>query len=84
MINALETITGQEVNTRKITFVTRKCFTLTISVLCPKIYVFNWCVDDVEKECQDELEASGLTFEQVKKPLGIKARAWYLNECKTR
>lgn len=44
----------------------------------------NWCVADVEKECQDELEASGLTFEQVKKPLSTKARTWYLNECKTR
>lgn len=44
----------------------------------------NWCLADVEKECQDELEASGLTFEQVKKTLSTKARTWYLNECKTR
>lgn len=41
-----------------------------------------WCLADVEKETQDELEASGLTFKQVSKPLGDKARAWYLAEAK--
>lgn len=41
-----------------------------------------WCLADVEKECQDELEASMLTFKQVQKPLSEKARAWYLEKAR--
>ena len=42
-----------------------------------------WVNVDVEKETQDELEASGLTFQQVTKALGAKARNWYLEKVKT-
>jgi hypothetical protein len=38
----------------------------------------NWIQADVEKENQDELEASGLDMKQVQKALADKARAWYL------
>lgn len=41
-----------------------------------------WVNVDVEKETQDELEASGLTFQQVTKALGAKARNWYLEKVK--
>lgn len=37
-----------------------------------------WCVADVEKETKDEMEASGLTWKQVQKPISTKARQWYL------
>lgn len=41
-----------------------------------------WVLKDVEKETQDELQASGLTFDQVKKAVSDKARSWYLEEAK--
>jgi RNA ligase len=41
-----------------------------------------WIVDDVKKEAQDELDASGLDWKQVEKPLTTKAREWYLREAK--
>jgi hypothetical protein len=41
-----------------------------------------WIAADVQKEAQDELEASGLTWEQVNKPLTIKARTWFINKAK--
>ena len=41
-----------------------------------------WISADVEKEAQDELAASGLTWKQVQKPLTDRARAWYLVEAK--
>lgn len=41
-----------------------------------------WCLADVEKETQDELEASKLTFKEVSKALSDRARAWYLAEAK--
>lgn len=41
-----------------------------------------WCLADVEKETQDELEASKLTFKEVQKALGDKARSWYLAEAR--
>jgi len=37
---------------------------------------------DVQKESVAELEASGLEWKQVSKPVGTAARTWYLNECK--
>lgn len=41
-----------------------------------------WCLADVQKETQDELEASKLDWKQVQKPLSDKARAWYLLKSK--
>lgn len=41
-----------------------------------------WCLTDVEKECQDELAASNLTWKEVLKPISEKARAWYLVKAK--
>lgn len=37
-----------------------------------------WVSADVEKETQDELAASGLTFKQVQKNITDRARTWYL------
>lgn len=42
----------------------------------------NWITADVEKETQDELEASKLVWKDVVKPLTAKARTWYLAESK--
>ena len=42
----------------------------------------NWIENDVKKETPDELEASGLEWKQVQKPVATKARTWYLNKCK--
>lgn len=41
-----------------------------------------WISGDVQKETQDELEASGLTWKQVQKPLTDKAREWYKAKAK--
>lgn len=41
-----------------------------------------WVSADVEKETQDELAASGLTWKEVQKPVSDKARAWYLTQAK--
>jgi hypothetical protein len=41
-----------------------------------------WIATDVQKENQDELEASGLDWKQVQKPVGDKARGWYLSQMK--
>lgn len=38
-----------------------------------------WIAADVQKETQDELEASALTWAQVSKAVSNKARAWYLD-----
>lgn len=42
-----------------------------------------WVTGDVEKEAQDELAASNLTWKQVQKPLSDKARAWYMAKAKS-
>lgn len=44
----------------------------------------NWCTTDVQKETTDELEASGLDWKQVQKPLTDKARSWYIEQAKMR
>ncbi len=41
-----------------------------------------WVSADVEKETQDELAASGLTFKEVQKAISDKARSWYLTKAK--
>jgi len=41
-----------------------------------------WIAADVQKENQDELEASGMDWKQVQKPVGDKARGWYLSQMK--
>ena len=41
-----------------------------------------WIQDDVKKECQDEIDASELTFDAVKNSLTTRARAWYLDNAK--
>lgn len=41
-----------------------------------------WIQNDIKKETVDELEASGLTYEQVSKSIAMKARAWYLEMAK--
>ena len=50
--------------------------------LTPKF--IQWCLDDVQKETADEMEASELTWDDVKKALGAKAREWYVKEAKIR
>ena len=42
----------------------------------------SWVSADVEKETQDELSASGLTFKQVQKAISDKARAWFIAKAK--
>lgn len=42
----------------------------------------NWVSADVEKETQDELAVSNLTWKQVQKAVSDKARAWYLAKYK--
>lgn len=39
-----------------------------------------WVLADVQKETQDELQASGLDWKAVQKPLTDKARKWYLSK----
>jgi hypothetical protein len=41
-----------------------------------------WITNDVQKETKDELAASNLDWKQVSKPLGDKARAWYIAKFK--
>jgi len=41
-----------------------------------------WVSADVEKETQDELAASGLTFKEVQKAITDKARTWFLTQAK--
>jgi hypothetical protein len=41
-----------------------------------------WVSADVEKETQDELAASNLTWKQVQKAVSDKARGWYLAQAK--
>lgn len=43
-----------------------------------------WVSADVQKETQDELEASKLDWKTVQKPLMEKARNWYITEAKRR
>jgi len=42
----------------------------------------SWISKDIEKETQDELQASNLTWKQVQKSIEIKARNWYLEQVK--
>jgi hypothetical protein len=37
-----------------------------------------WITADVRKESVAELEASGLSWAQVEKPIQVRARAWFL------
>jgi len=39
-----------------------------------------WMGQDVKKETADELEASGLTWDQVSRPVSTEARTWYLQK----
>lgn len=39
-----------------------------------------WVIKDVSKECQNELEASGLNWKQVAKTVTDRAREWYINK----
>lgn len=49
-----------------------------------KIGLFvGWISKDVNKECQSELEASGLTWKEVSKSVSSKARTWYMRKIKT-
>jgi hypothetical protein len=41
-----------------------------------------WCGADVKKECGDELEASGLDWKAVSKPVADTARKWYMERVK--
>lgn len=41
-----------------------------------------WISGDVDKEAQDELAASGLTWKEIQKPLAEKTRSWYLEQVK--
>ncbi len=41
-----------------------------------------WVSTDVNKECQDELEASGLTWKEVSKSVMNGARTWYREKIK--
>ena len=41
-----------------------------------------WISADVQKETQDELEASGLTWKDVSKAVATKARLWYIEKAK--
>lgn len=41
-----------------------------------------WVQSDVSKECQLELQASGISIDDVKKALTIKAREYFLNKTK--
>lgn len=42
----------------------------------------SWVLKDVEKETQDELAVSNLTFKQVQKAVSDKVRQWYLEQTK--
>lgn len=42
-----------------------------------------WVTKDVNKECQSEFEASGLTWKQVSKAVSSKARTWYMHKIET-
>lgn len=57
----------------------------TATALTPGVYskaqtgkFVSWITTDVQKEAQDELAASNLTWAQVQKPLSEKARQWFL------
>lgn len=41
-----------------------------------------WISTDVQKETQDELEASGLTWKDVSKAIATKARLWFIEKAK--
>lgn len=41
-----------------------------------------WVWEDVQKETNDEREASGLKWEQLNKAITTKARTWYLDKAK--
>jgi hypothetical protein len=44
----------------------------------------SWITADVQKECQDELEASKLDWKTVQRPLTDRARNWFIQESKRR
>lgn len=59
------------------------CTTPDITFDLKKVGAFiQWIAADVQKETQDELTASGLTWDQVSKAVTTKARAWYLGKAK--
>lgn len=41
-----------------------------------------WISGDVQKETQDEMEASNLTWKQVEKAVTARAREWYKTKAK--
>ncbi len=55
--------------------------TLTFDIKLTGKFV-SWILKDVEKETQDELEASGLQWKQVEKAISDRARAWYIAKSK--
>jgi hypothetical protein len=68
---------------------TLQCLFCTTGALTPECFDMKnlgkfiaWISGDVQKETQDELEASGLTWKQVQKPLTDKAREWYKAKAK--
>lgn len=42
-----------------------------------------WIASDVQKETQDELEASNLDWKDVLRPLSERARTWYITKAKS-
>ena len=68
---------------------TLQCLFCTTGALTPDCFDMKnlgkfiaWISGDVQKETQDELEASGLTWKQIQKPLTDKAREWYKAKAK--
>lgn len=41
-----------------------------------------WIIADIQKECQDELEASNLSFDDVSGMLNKSARNWFVSKCR--
>lgn len=59
------------------------CITPDIKFELKRVGEFiKWITADVQKETKDEMEAAGLTWEQVNKPLTTFARTWYLGKSK--
>lgn len=40
----------------------------------------SWVKADVQKECQDEMEASGLKWKELNGPLGKRCSSWYIKQ----
>lgn len=43
----------------------------------------NWCIGDVEKECQAELEASQISWKDAKAAVAGKAKEWFFKKVKS-